>query len=88
MRMMLGVYQKGSPAIAYVRGNSSISVPLDFLYIEPYITPKAALTGDNQERIDTRVLQIIYSFERGKLPIYPGQIMDIYIKGIPANERY
>ena len=80
--------QKGSPAVAYVRGNSSISVPLDFLYIEPYIIPKAALTGDNQERVDTRVLQIIYSFERGKLPIYPGQIMDIFIKGIPANERY
>lgn len=80
--------QKGAPAVAYVRGNSSISVPLDFLYIEPYIIPKSALTGDNQERVDTRVLQIIYSFERGKLPIYPGQIMDIFIKGIPANERY
>ncbi|QVL56283.1 MAG: efflux RND transporter periplasmic adaptor subunit [Simkaniaceae bacterium] len=80
--------QKGAPAVAYVRGNSSISVPLDFLYIEPYIIPKSALTGDNQERVDTRVLQIIYSFERGKLPIHPGQIMDIFIKGIPANERY
>jgi len=80
--------QKGSPAVAYARGNSSISVPLDFLYIEPYIIPKTALTGDNQERVDTRVLQIIYSFDRKKLPIYPGQIMDIYIKGIPANERY
>ncbi len=80
--------QEGSPAVAYVRGNSSIRVPLNFLYIEPYVIPKAALTGDNQERVDTRVLQIIYFFEKGKLPIYPGQIMDIYIKGIPANERY
>ncbi len=80
--------QKGSPAIAYIRGNSSISTPLDFLYIEPYIIPKSALTGDNQEKVDTRVLQIIYSFERENLPIYPGQIMDIFIKGIPANERY
>lgn len=78
----------GAPAIAYVRGNSSISAPLEFLYIEPFIVPKEALTGDNTERVDTRVLQVLYSFDRGNLPIYPGQIMDIYIKGLPANERY
>jgi len=80
--------QKGAEAVAYVRGNSSISAPLDFLYIEPFIVPKSALTGDNQERVDTRVLQIIYSLDRKNLPIYPGQIMDIYIKGLPANERF
>ncbi|MCB1109780.1 MAG: efflux RND transporter periplasmic adaptor subunit, partial [Chlamydiia bacterium] len=80
--------QEGAPAVAYVRGNSSISVPLNFLYIEPFIVPKQSLTGDNQERHDTRVLQVLYSFERGSLPIYPGQIMDIYIKGRPAHERY
>ena len=80
--------EKGAPAFAYVRGNSSISVPLKFLYIEPFIIPKTALTGDNQERVDTRVLQIVYQFNREDLPIYPGQIMDIYIKGLPANERF
>lgn len=80
--------QKGAEATAYVRGNSSINVPLKFLYIEPFILPKTALTGDNQERVDTRVLQVVYSFERDNLPIYPGQIMDIYIEGLPANERY
>ncbi len=80
--------EKGAEAFAYVRGNSSISVPLKFLYIEPFIVPKTALTGDNQERVDTRVLQIIYQFNREDLPIYPGQIMDIYIKGLPANERF
>jgi hypothetical protein len=25
------------------------------------------------------VMQVVYSFERGKLPVYPGQIMDVYI---------
>jgi len=79
---------KGAEAMAYVRGNSSISVPLKFLYIEPYIIPKNALTGDNTERVDTRVLQIIYKFHRDSLPIYPGQIMDVYIKGLPADERF
>lgn len=80
--------QKGAPATAFVRGNSSISVPLTFLYIEPFIIPKTALTGENTERVDTRVLQVIYSFDPKKLPIYPGQIMDIYIKGLPANEKF
>ena len=42
-----------------------------------------SLTGDSTERVDTRVLQIIYSFERGNLPIYPGQQMDIYIDAVP-----
>jgi len=80
--------EKEAPAMAYVRGNSSISVPLTFLYIEPFIIPKTALTGDNQERVDTRVLQIVYEFDRENLPIYPGQLMDVYIKGLPSNERY
>lgn len=29
--------------------------------------------------VDTRVLQVIYSFECGNLPIYIGQQMDVYI---------
>ena len=80
--------REGAPAIAYVRGNSSISVPLKFLYIEPFIIPKAALTGDNTERVDTRVLQVVYEFRRGNLPIYPGQVMDVYIEGSPINEKF
>jgi hypothetical protein len=24
-------------------------------------------------------MQVVYSFKRGKLPIYPGQLMDVYI---------
>ncbi len=76
------------PAIAYVRGNSSICVPLKFLYIEPFILPKQVLTGDNSERVDTRVLQVLYAFERDDLPIYVGQVMDVYIKGLPSDERF
>jgi hypothetical protein len=29
--------------------------------------------------VDTRVMQVIYSFKRETLPIYPGQLMDVYI---------
>src|SRR5207249_7949900 len=72
-------------AVAQVRGNSSLSTPLKFVRIEPYVVPKKSLTGESSERVDTRVLQILYSFEGGKLPIYVGQQMDVFIDAPPAG---
>lgn len=69
----------GAAAVAYVRGDSSIRTPLEFVRIEPYIVPKRSLTGDTTERVDTRVLQVIYAFEPKDLPVYVGQQMDVYI---------
>jgi len=73
-------YQKGAAATAFVRGNSSINFSLHFFRIEPYIIPKASFTGDTTERIDTRVFQVLYRFEKKGMPIYPGQILDVYIE--------
>lgn len=72
-------------AFAYVPGNPELKVPLRFERIEPYAVPKTSLTGESTERTDTRVLQVIYSFERGKLPIYIGQRMDVYIEAPAAS---
>jgi hypothetical protein len=46
-----------------------------------------SLTGDTTERVDTRVLQVVYSFDRGNLPIYVGQQMDIYIDASLEQNR-
>lgn len=73
----------GSHATAFVRGNAKISFKLDFVRIEPYVIPKRSLTGDNAEQTDTRVLQVIYRFSKGNLPVYVGQMMDIYIEAPP-----
>jgi hypothetical protein len=27
-------------------------------------------------------MQVVYSFKRGRLPIYPGQLMDVYIEDL------
>jgi RND family efflux transporter MFP subunit len=67
-------------AIAYVRGNPNLSTPLTFVRVEPYVVPKRSLTGDSAERVDTRVLQVIYSLKPDKLPLYVGQQMDVYIE--------
>jgi multidrug resistance efflux pump len=72
-------YQPETPAVAYIRGNSQFKTDLKFEYVEAYVIPKRSLTGESTERVDTRVMQVVYSFERGKLPVYPGQIMDVYI---------
>lgn len=70
----------GAAAKASLRGNSSISTGLTFLRFEPYIVPKRSLTGESTERVDTRVLQILFSFPRGTIPVYVGQLMDVFIE--------
>jgi RND family efflux transporter MFP subunit len=69
----------GATAIGYLRGNKNIKTPLTFVRFEPYVVPKKSLTGDSTERVDTRVLQVVFSFVRGDLPIYVGQQMDVFI---------
>jgi multidrug resistance efflux pump len=70
-------------AVASIRGDSSKRVPLKCVRIEPYIIPKRSLTGDSSERVDTRVLQVIYSFNPRELRAYVGQQMDIFIEADP-----
>jgi len=69
-----------SPAVAYLKGSTEQSIPLRFTRIEPYIVPKQSLTGDNRERVDTRVLQVIYQFEKPVFPVYVGQQVDVFIE--------
>jgi len=73
-----------APAMGFLRGNREISTPLTFVRFEPYVVPKKSLTGDTTERVDTRVLQAIYRFDRKALPIFVGQQMDVFIE---APER-
>jgi HlyD family secretion protein len=72
------------PAIARLRGNPAISAPLNFVRFEPYVLPKRSLSGDNTERVDTRVLQVIYAFAPKDFPAFVGQQVDIFIKA-PAR---
>jgi multidrug resistance efflux pump len=72
-----------APAVATVRGNRDLKTNLKFVRIEPYVVPKKSLTGESTERVDTRVLQVLYSFDRGALPVYVGQQMDVFIEAKP-----
>ncbi len=78
-------FKKGASATAFVRGNSRLHFPLKFERVEPFVIPKASFTGDTTERIDTRVLQVLYSFEKKDLPIYCGQILDVFIEDLTSQ---
>src|SRR5215469_1639291 len=67
-------------AVAYVRGDTKEKIPLEFVRFEPYVLPKHSLTGDSTERVDTRVLQVIYRINPQNRGIYVGQQMDVYIE--------
>lgn len=74
----------GAPAVAFVRGNPDLHTPLRFERIDPYVVPKTSLTGNSTERVDTRVLQVVYSFDPASLPgTYVGQQMDVFIQTPP-----
>jgi HlyD family secretion protein len=63
----------------FIRGTNT-SVPLEFVRVQPYISPKIELTTQRRERIDVRVLPVIFRFDKPHdLKVYPGQVVDIYI---------
>jgi multidrug resistance efflux pump len=83
-------FREAAPAVAELRGAADTPrVPLRFVRVEPLVIPKQALTGDNKERVDTRVLQVLYAFDPTGLPVRVGQQVDVFIdvgaKGAPAK---
>ncbi len=58
---------------------TDIKVPLEFVRVQPYVSPKIELSNERQERVDLRVLPVIFRFEKRDIPVYPGQLVDVYI---------
>ncbi|MCW5889315.1 MAG: biotin/lipoyl-binding protein [bacterium] len=64
----------------YVRG-TDVHVPLEFVRVQPYVTPKIELSNDRTERVDLRVLPIVFRFVRpADMALYPGQLVDVYVR--------
>jgi RND family efflux transporter MFP subunit len=74
---------KDAKGIGFVRGNSEIKFALKLINVEPYVVPKLMLTGDNTEKSDTRVLEVIFEViedEHSKDKLYIGQLVDVFIE--------
>ena len=76
-----------APARATLKGQPDEFFPLKFVRIEPYVVPKKSLTGDNTERVDTRVLQVIYAIDTGGKRLFVGQQLDVFIDASPPASR-
>ena len=78
------------PAIAFLKGSTANPLQLKFVRIEPFVIPKRSLTGESSERVDTRVLQVIFELDRPSIPLYVGQQVDVFIRrpGVQAGTAF
>jgi HlyD family secretion protein len=66
-------------ATMYIRGTDK-SIPLTFQRMQPYVSPKIELSDQRIERVDVRVLPVIFQFEKPTdISLYPGQLVDVFI---------
>ena len=62
-----------------IRG-SDVKIPLEFVRVQPYVSPKIQLSDQRQERVDVRVLPVIFKVEKpANVNLYPGELVDVYI---------
>ena len=67
-------------AVARTRGAQPTMLDLEVLRIEPSARPKSDLTGNNTERVDTRVIDVVLRVTSpATTPIFPGQAVDVFI---------
>jgi RND family efflux transporter MFP subunit len=81
-----------APARAKLRGDPrQEEIPLSFVRLEPYVVPKASLTGANTERVDTRVAQVMYALDPNnhlvqQKKVLVGQLVDVFIDTAPNSK--
>jgi HlyD family secretion protein len=64
----------------FLRGTNT-TIPLEFVRIQPYVTPKVQLSNQRTERVDVRVLPIVFRFKPPKeMNLYLGQLVDVYLE--------
>lgn len=66
-------------ATMMLRGSSE-KIPLTFVRAQPNVSPKIELSNQRNERVDVRVLPLVFKIEKvDGVKIYPGQLVDVYI---------
>lgn len=66
-------------ATMVLRGSAE-KIPLKFVRTQHNVTPKIELSNQRNERVDVRVLPLVFQIEKPDgVSIYPGQLVDVYI---------
>ena len=76
----------GAPATVSPRGASDKQVEALFVRAEPLVVPKRSLTNSAAERVDVRVLQVIYQLPETNGLFRVGQQVDAYIAAEGADQ--
>lgn len=73
-------FHQNARAVAFLQGDANVEFPLEFVRIEPLLTDKQNLTNELTEKVDTRVLNIIYKIVKENPNVFVGQQMDVFIE--------
>ena len=77
----------GAAATLRVRGIVAETVKLTMLRIEPLAQPKTDLINSPTERVDTRVVEVVFTLaEPAKSRLFPGQVVDVFIDAGAGKE--
>lgn len=74
----------GQPAVISARGDAKRQVKATFVRAEPLIVPKRSLTNSATERVDVRVLQLIFALPEKGGQYFVGQQVDGFV---PAKAK-
>jgi multidrug resistance efflux pump len=78
-------WRQDAAATAVQRGAPLNAMRLTFVRREPLVVPKRALSGLSAERVDTRVMQVIYAIDTAGATILPGQQLDVLIEASKSD---
>ncbi len=63
----------------FIRG-TELNIPLEYVRRQHYVSPKIELSNQRTERVDVRVLPLVFTFRKPEgASLYPGQLVDVYI---------
>ncbi|WP_298196543.1 efflux RND transporter periplasmic adaptor subunit [Novosphingobium sp.] len=69
----------GQPAAIFARGAPTRRIVARFVRAEPLVVPKRSLTNASGERVDVRVLQVIYALPQEGHGLFVGQQVDAFV---------
>ncbi len=75
----------GASAVFSVRSRAAQRWRARFVRVEPLLVGKTNLSGGANERVDTRVLQMIYAFDPGTTGVFVGQQVDVFLPAKATN---
>jgi len=79
-------FRPGRAGRGFVRGDAETPLELTFVRVEPFVQPKRSLNGNASEKVDTRVLEVLYALPPGAQRVYVGQQLDVFIEADTSIE--